>query len=477
MNKFLNKRFKIGKKAFTLIELIVVIAVIGVLVLLAMPKFMNHTKEAREARVMNSVKVVENASERYFIDNDDWPRLTGPEDYYSQEEMATYAQNYLDATGKEITLDLDGHFYNIDWDKLAPYVKEPKDGFQYILQDPVGRVFYLNEPTEAGKVLIESLKGNTPELPAMTGSVRIDSSGAFKVGDVLTANISNLVNAGDNPTYQWYRGTTEISGANSKTYTLAEADVDSQIKVRVSADTTVSTGSLESNPTDVVEVAVVLDDPSGAPGAKTLIAGNMTAGFFGEVKSSDLFTGTEIASAVGITEGIAQNSDAGWLKFAIEDKIIYKSKKSFRYWISWDHIDSKGAVFGTKTVIDENGNKYKVRLMKGLHDDATGYNGASNHGSEWNRLMLPIHKKAKDQSWAYPSNVTTPTEYWGIDLTDEDLNTHYTFGIGSHQWMQETYDSSRVVRGCRGVSFSDYLTSSYASVDRGWSPVLELVNP
>ena len=58
-------------------------------------------------------------------------------------------------TGKEITLDPNGHFYNIDWQKLAPYIKEPKDGFQYILQNPVGKVFYLNEPTEAGQVVID----------------------------------------------------------------------------------------------------------------------------------------------------------------------------------------------------------------------------------------------------------------------------------------------------------------------------------
>ena len=237
--------------------------------------------------------------------------------------------------------------------------------------------------------------------------------------------------------------------------------------VTISIDNRVS-----ATPTDV-------DDTTDSPGSKYLLGGDMNAGYFGVVPTSELFTGTEIALACGITEGTVQFNDVGWLKFAIDGKIIFKSKKTIRHSISWDHINSKGCVKGTKTVT-KGGHTYKVRLMKGALTDPSRYDlpdkGAM--GSEWNKLMLPIHIKAKDKSWEYPANVETDIPYWGIDFTDADLQTHNSHGDGSYHWCQEVSNDNpagRVYRGNLGVSYSSRRTSSATNASVGWSPVLEYV--
>lgn len=222
------------------------------------------------------------------------------------------------------------------------------------------------------------------------------------------------------------------------------------------------------------------DDKTGSPGNKNLIAGDMTAGYFGVVPTSELFTGTELALACGITQGTAQFNDVGWLKFAIDGAIIFKSQKTYRHSISWDHIHTVGCVLGTKQVT-KSGHTYKVRLMRGALTNPSLYDATDRgaKGSEWNRLMLPIHVQAKDKSWAYPAYVESTIPYWGINFTDVDLHTIDSAGNGSYHWCQETSNTDatrRVIRGYHDVSYSGYLASSNTTTFRGWSPVLEWVS-
>ena len=223
--------------------------------------------------------------------------------------------------------------------------------------------------------------------------------------------------------------------------------------------------------------------PLRVPGPATLIAGNMQAGFFGEVSASELISGTDLASLVGISQGTSQNSTAGWLKFAWQGKILFVAKKTFRHSISWDHINSANAVYGSKSVVID-GLSYKIRLLKGANKDPAGaYNGAICHNSEWNRLMLPIHQEAINKNWAYPNNVENDIPVWAHNLgtgtqgmyTDEDLLTHYDFGSGSYSWCQEVAESAadRVYRGGDGVSDSFSYTSSDSYSYYGWRPCLE----
>lgn len=212
------------------------------------------------------------------------------------------------------------------------------------------------------------------------------------------------------------------------------------------------------------------------PGATTPIAGDTTYGFYGEVFPDDLINGEYLAKQIGLTAGAIQYTDVPWLKFALDGKILFVAKKTFRNNLSWDNINAVNAVYGDKT-IDVNGLSYKVRLMKtGLVDPMASSSGVACHGSEWNKLMLPIHEQAKDKSWAYPANVESDIPYWEIDYTDNDLQTISSAGNGSYTWCQETQSSSyRLFRGYTGVSYSVTYASSYATADFGWRPVLELI--
>lgn len=217
------------------------------------------------------------------------------------------------------------------------------------------------------------------------------------------------------------------------------------------------------------------------PGPTKLIGGNEEAGFYGEMPTSEFITGDELARRIGLTAGVSQFSDEPWLKFSYMGKVEFIAKKTFRHSISWDNINTVNAVFGNRT-IKIGGNNYKVRLPKGKtegkQNDSSSAKGAINDGSEWNRLMLPIHIKAPDK-WEYPNNVNSPTENWHIGYTDNDLLTiNSAVNIGSDSWCQEygQYSRYRLLRGGSGVNsvgayFPNSVVNSY-----GWRPVLELVD-
>lgn len=225
------------------------------------------------------------------------------------------------------------------------------------------------------------------------------------------------------------------------------------------------------------------DDKIGAPGNRKLLKGNMQAGWFGEVPASDFITGDELARKVGITAGTSQYSNEPWLKFAYKGDVLLVSKKPIRHTISWDNINNANCVYGDKT-IQINGKTYAVMLMRGNGEDVqpnpktmiSNYQGSCNHNSMWNKLMLPIHEKAPS-NWAYPDNVKSPTEDWGVDYTDADLITYYSHGNGAYSWCQETVvnPSCRLVRGVLGVSPSYYDYSNRSDGSFGWRPCLKLV--
>lgn len=223
------------------------------------------------------------------------------------------------------------------------------------------------------------------------------------------------------------------------------------------------------------------DDVIGAPGNRKLLAGNMQAGWFGEVPSSDFITGDALARMVGITAGVSQYSSEPWLKFAYKGSVLLVSKKPIRYNISWRAINDANCVYGDRTINIIN-KRYKIMLMRGIGEDVQpdpktlnqAYDGAVYHNSMWNKLMLPIHQKAPS-SWSYSSNVKSPTENWNVGYTDADLCTNSV--NGSYSWCQETAsnDSSRTSRGGNGVSKS-YSEKMYFSNEYcGWRPCLKLI--
>lgn len=226
------------------------------------------------------------------------------------------------------------------------------------------------------------------------------------------------------------------------------------------------------------------DDVIGGPGDRKLLKGTMEAGWFGEVPANEFITGDELAKLIGLTAGTSQYSNGQWFKFAYEGGVLYIPKRSFRYGLSHDDINAVNAVYGDR-VETIRGKNYAIMLPRGTGEDVqpdpkkviSGYNGAVNHNSMWNKLMLPIHKNAPS-NWAYKENVQSPTENWNIGYTDADLVTHYYNGYGSHIWCQETVRgniSYRLYRAGYEVSFSNFNVSSISIPDFGWRPVLKLI--
>ena len=138
-----------NKKGFTLIELIVVMSIIGILALLAAPVFIGKTEEATRTKHFATVRILEDAAERYFIDHGKWPR--GEEEPYTPEEVSAYAERIFDITGEEVVLE-EGHYWNIDYEALRPYAKLPSedDRANYVLRNPVGKIYYLDGLTDEG---------------------------------------------------------------------------------------------------------------------------------------------------------------------------------------------------------------------------------------------------------------------------------------------------------------------------------------
>ncbi|CAM3774522.1 hypothetical protein [Alkalicoccus chagannorensis] len=224
---------------------------------------------------------------------------------------------------------------------------------------------------------------------------------------------------------------------------------------------------------------------SPAPGPSQLVGGDMDAGYYGQVAASQLITGEDLLSELGLSTGTSQFSDEGWLKFSYEGNVQFVNKKPIVYGVNWNSIYNLGAVYGTgddissgeQWMLDNDSNfspsdrvaqdaqvtidglTYRVRLMRGSANDPLDSNHDGDRdapGSEWNRLMLPIHERAATGDWVNPDYVESDVPDWGVGFTDEDLHTDSDFGDGASSRCQETVEdstNSRVVRGgSSGVS-------------------------
>lgn len=188
-------------------------------------------------------------------------------------------------------------------------------------------------------------------------------------------------------------------------------------------------------------------DFSTVHGNRTIVAGTTDYGFYGEVFSADFISGDDLANLIGLTTGISQNSDAGWLKVVDGSKMLLIAKKTFRHSISWNNIDTVNGVFGR--IINIDGVKYILRLLS---------------TTEWDRFMYPLHVD-------HPNGVPNWANY-----SDCDLLVHNSCGNGSYSWTSTPQSSNRVSRGYNGVSYSRNYTPSTADGYFGWRPVLELLS-
>jgi len=215
---------------------------------------------------------------------------------------------------------------------------------------------------------------------------------------------------------------------------------------------------------------------SNLPGPTTFIGGNATLGFYGEVATSAFITGDALASAIGLSAGTSQFSAEPWLKYSYNGQVRYVAKKPYRHSVSWEHINSCGAVFGSKTVTIA-GKTYHVELMSGGNANPTantnGYDCTAGAGSEWNKLFYRIHGTTHLDANNTTASEGSPTPW--TNYSDADLHMYYTLGNGTYCWVKETHGAGstyRVFRGDGGVSHLYSYTATTVGTSCGWRPLL-----
>lgn len=217
------------------------------------------------------------------------------------------------------------------------------------------------------------------------------------------------------------------------------------------------------------------------PGPQNVIGSNGTEGYFGELASSELITGDALASLVGLTGGTSQNSTTNWLKFFIDGKIVFVSKKNIRNSVSWDMLNAANVINGSR-IITIGQYQYRIGLLKGLNPDTSvpytqGYDVPSGLNSEWNRLMYPVSSDEGIQEDRQKHSQTIPN-WANFPQDDSEDGLNISVGNGRYSWVQETNPTNtsyRVIRGSYSVAYLGSGTSSVTSAICGWRARLELV--
>lgn len=212
----------------------------------------------------------------------------------------------------------------------------------------------------------------------------------------------------------------------------------------------------------MIELMLSMNKAAGGPipGNPNLIAGDDQLGWYGEVTSTDLITGPDLATMLGITGGVSQNPTGAWLKFAYQGKTLLIAKQTYRHSISLDNIAAGQAVLGNRTVTIK-GVTYKIRLM-------TGTDGAGElaPGREWNDLIYRVG-----------AGTQIPAENKWANYTAAEL-CFGSAGNGYVTWCQEhraTAGSVYATRGNGSITAINGYTNTMGSAPFGWRPVLEVV--
>lgn len=215
-------------------------------------------------------------------------------------------------------------------------------------------------------------------------------------------------------------------------------------------------------------------------GGNTLLAGDLTKGWYGEIQASNFITGDALASDMGFSDGTAYNSDAGWLKFSLDSKTLYIAKKPFRYGISWDQINAVNLVYGGRTIVI-NGLTYKVRLIQGRGDGlntaiTSGYDIQPCWNSEWNRTLYHI----SGRPFKNDNNTLASEGIYNGDwaqYSENEIWMYFTVGPGAACWCQEgSGTGSSIASGYAGVSSIMSIPNNNTTTANGWRPCLELVS-
>ena len=186
--------------------------------------------------------------------------------------------------------------------------------YQAVVDENIVTDQNLQSEVDTATANIAAAQANLIEMSVMGGTVTI--TGVTKFGQTLEADITGITytpaTAADIPKYQWERDGEDITGATTKTYTLAAEDIGKVLTVTVTADGDNAAGSVLSAGTAMIAKA---DGPAApeAPTAESKTSASITLAANplhefnidgGGWQDSNIFTGLDPEMAYDFTARI-----------------------------------------------------------------------------------------------------------------------------------------------------------------------------
>lgn len=231
------------------------------------------------------------------------------------------------------------------------------------------------------------------------------------------------------------------------------------------------------------------------PGGNTVLRGDWNAGYMGFVPAAQLFTISQLRTAVGATalgSAPADGTMTGWYKFVFKGKILFfpNAVCATVGTHTWSQIYNLGLVYGVdgpgaapfnltavgavpnipvtvnqKKVVTVGSDSFLVRLPKNstLPTDQSVPDRASFPGCEWWSTMAMMTSVAADPADA----AVFPTGRWN-DITG------VPYQLGAVQHFQGTANFALHNSNWTGV-FPRSISTSAAGGWVSWVPVLELI--
>jgi len=425
-----------NKKGFTIIELIVVMAIIGVLVLLAMPKFMGYTEKARLTEIKSDIKQIENASERYYIDKEDWPRLSDIS--YTSVQINAFAQEITDKTGQVVILDPSGKYYDIDYSKLQTYVQKPKNDIHYIIQNPVGEVFYLKDLNKVGETRL-----NEKQLWSIpyddTNTNIIYESYNFNIGYLTFNGWSNLNGSGlhcsKNPTIS-DKIKFNFTGTMLRTYGVGYSGMNSYNIIKI-----------DGIPYNMNKWSSIPNNVGGISFEKTdLTDGEHTAEIIGNASERIYLDKLEL-SALGVLKNTTLPvTITAWKLYDDQNSIFTYVGGRFVYTVvgGWSGLTGTGLTMVT-TATNNDKIQFKFTGSK-IRTYGVGYSGMNNG----NAIVID-GIKYNMKTWTQIPNNVGGISFEKLDLIDTE-HTVEILGNGSQRLY---FDGVQVDGSREAISIND----------------------
>lgn len=219
------------------------------------------------------------------------------------------------------------------------------------------------------------------------------------------------------------------------------------------------------------------------PGPTSLVAGTSTYGYYGETSATLLFTGTELITALGITEGVPTFiAGLTYFKFAHAGKIKYIPKMTLANSMSWQSMYIAGAVYpgpgpgafpptglsvAQGTIVSKGGFQFTCHLMDTGPDPMT-FNTAAATGSEFCDLLYRMMSTYDGSSGTPAWGAFSATDLNGQNFTILRNSTNLTTSDNQNKLSTQTLN--KLIQGFSGTPDDnrDILN---------WRPVLQLIPP